>query len=354
MRRPRHPALTIAASSEDRGGSPRLRRPAILSPWGSLLLRATIVLSLIAVAFTGHWFDRAGYKDNLDGEISLVDAAYFTAVTITTVGYGDIVPVSPRARLFDAFVVTPIRLFIWLLFIGTAYNFVVARSWEKWRMKSIQNGLSDHYIVAGYGTTGGAAVHELLANGVLPDKIVVIDPSHARVQAALGDGVLGLEGDATRNETLNLARIEAAVSFVACGGRDDTSALLVLSARQLAPDIRISAIIKAEENESLVKKAGADTVINPVALGGHLLARAAGGSYVVDYITDLVVAEGRVQLIERPARMDELGKPLKACETGLGTRIIRDGQPIGFWEEAASSIEAGDIIVEIVPKNGAD
>jgi voltage-gated potassium channel len=345
--RPTLPGLLIRARSE--GG--RLRRPPMLSPLGTLAVRVGIVLALLCIALAGHWFDRDGYREiNNPGDgISFVDAVYFTAVTVTTTGFGDIVPVTDRARLFDALVVTPIRLFVWLLFLGTAYQFLVQHMWEKWRMKAISARLTGHYIVAGYGTTGTAAVEELIANGVDPQSIVVIDTSPARIEAALGAGVMGLEGDATRNETQSLARIEEARSFIACGGRDDTSALLVLTARQLNARARISAIIKSEDNEDLVRKAGADTVINPVTLGGHLLARAAGGSHVVDYINDLVTAAGRVQLVERPARLDEVGKPLAACQGGLAVRIMRGGEAIGFWEPGAASIAAGDIILEIVP-----
>ncbi|MBB4632120.1 potassium channel family protein [Sphingosinicella soli] len=348
--RPTFPGL-LARPREDGG---RLRRPPMLSPLGSLAVRIGIVLALLGVALAGHWFDREGYRDANDpkNEISFIDAVYFTAVTVTTTGFGDIVPVTPRARMFDAMVVTPIRLFVWLLFLGTAYQFLVQHMWEKWRMKSISARLTQHYIVAGYGTTGTAAVEELVANGIDPQRIVVIDASPSRVEAALAVGVMGLEGDATRNETQSLARIETAESFIACGGRDDTSALLVLTARQLNPNARISAIIKSADNEELVKKAGADTVINPVTLGGHLLARAASGSHIVDYISDLVTAAGRVQLIERAVRDDEIGRPLSSCGQGLAVRIIRGSEVIGFWEPAAGSIAAGDIILEIVPLAG--
>src|SRR3546814_10218979 len=99
-----------------------LQRQAKLTPLGSLLLRATIVLALIGTAIAIHWFDRGGLVDQVDGHISFGDVLYFTMITITTVGYGDIVPVTPRARMFDTIAVTPIRLFVWLIFLGTAYD----------------------------------------------------------------------------------------------------------------------------------------------------------------------------------------------------------------------------------------
>ena len=70
------------------------------------------MFALIAFVVAVHWFDRVGLLDNVDGNISFIDVLYFTAITVTTVGYGDITPVSDQARLFDAFVVTPVRIFI--------------------------------------------------------------------------------------------------------------------------------------------------------------------------------------------------------------------------------------------------
>jgi voltage-gated potassium channel len=124
-----------------------IRRKSGLSRWMSLVLRAAVVFFLVGIAIGVHWFDRAGYVDHSDGNISFPDVLYFTMVTITTVGYGDIVPVSDRARLFEAILVTPIRLFIWLIFLGTAYDFMLRKSWSRWRMSIIQKNLHNHIVV---------------------------------------------------------------------------------------------------------------------------------------------------------------------------------------------------------------
>jgi len=105
-----------------------LRRRSTAPAWVPVAWRLLLALALIGVALAVHWFDRAGLRDNVDGAISFVDVLYFTMITVTTVGYGDIVPVTPQARLFDTFVVTPIRLFVWLIFLGTAYDFCSAAS----------------------------------------------------------------------------------------------------------------------------------------------------------------------------------------------------------------------------------
>lgn len=93
----------------------------------TLALRVGLVVVLIALVIAVFWFDRDGLKDQIDGHVSFPDILYFAMITVTTVGYGDIVPVSHTARLIDAFAVTPIRIFIWFIFLGTAYEFVVQR-----------------------------------------------------------------------------------------------------------------------------------------------------------------------------------------------------------------------------------
>jgi voltage-gated potassium channel len=330
----------------------RLQRPDRLGPGASLALRALLVFGLIGIAVAGHWFDREGLRDNFDGEVSFIDVIYFTAITVATVGYGDIVPVTDQARLFDTFVVTPIRLFVWLIFIGTAYDFVFKRIWDRWHMQKIQRELRGHCIVCGYGTSGAATVAELCRGGMDPLQIVVIDSDADRIAKAVACGVTGLVGDATSNDVLSAAGIEMARAVLVCTGRDDTAALVVLSARTLSPQAHVSAIVKSAENEALVRQAGASVVVNPVDLGGHLLARATGSALVVDYVNDLVTSSGRVFLRERPVAAAEIGQPLAAIATGLGVRIHRNGNSIGFWEDAARSLAAGDMIVEITPTDG--
>jgi voltage-gated potassium channel len=112
-----------APSPLPRSARPKIRRTKRRAGWVSLLMRIALALALISVAILGHWLDRTGLRDNVDGEISLADILYFTMITVTTVGYGDIVPVTPQARMFDTTVLTPIRLFVWLIFLGTAYEF---------------------------------------------------------------------------------------------------------------------------------------------------------------------------------------------------------------------------------------
>lgn len=330
----------------DRNGE--LRRKTGLSRWGSLTMRAVFVFFLVSIAIGVHWFDREGYVDHADGNINFPDVLYFTMVTITTVGYGDIVPVTDRARLFEAILVTPIRLFIWLIFLGTAYDFLLQKSWSRWRMSIIQKNLHNHIVVAGYGISGSEAVGELIERGIDPSEIVVIDQDHSRLEAAEKRGCNVMEGDASRDKTMKQVRVSRSRAMIVSAGRDDTSILVVLTARAMAPKLSISVLVRASDNEQLARQAGASNVINPVSFAGLLLAGSCHGPHISDYMADLASATGRVALRERMATHMEEGLPLGALQTGLGVRIYRNGKPYGFWEEEAKQILEGDLIVEIV------
>lgn len=325
-----------------------LRRRSSLPVWASLVLRIVLAVGLIGIALGGHWIDRDGLRDNIDGHISFTDVLYFTMITVTTVGYGDIIPVTDGARMFDTFVVTPIRLFVWLIFLGTAYDFLFKRTWQRWRMAVIQRRLSGHVVIAGYGSSGDEALRELLQRNIDPASIVVVDRDQAALAHAEECGATVLEGDATRDVTLQAARIDHAATLMVSAGRDDTTILIVLTARRLSERVRISAVIRSDDNEALARQAGADVVINPARFAGLLLAGSTDGPNVAEYLTDLAAARGRVALRERDATAADVGRPLRGLATGLGVRLFRHGACIGFDQPEAEQIETGDRIVEIV------
>ncbi len=331
-----------------------LRKASALSPWQSIALRVGLVLALLLFVLAVHWFERDALKDNLDGHISFVDVIYFTMISITTTGYGDIVPVTHGTRLFDALVVTPIRIFFVLIFVGTAYTFIIKRTWERWLMARLQQRLSNHIVVAGYGTSGSEAIDELILRGTDPAAIVVIDADASRLETAEALGCAVLQADATRDATLKAVRVDQARILIISAGRDDTSILICLTARHLAPNLDITITVRAEDNEVPARAAGATTVINPVSFAGLLLAGSAHGPAISDYIADLASAHGRVRLNERAVLPEESGCSLSQLTTGLGVRVYRDGRPMGFWEEGVRSLQPGDRIVEIVPSTKSE
>jgi len=316
----------------------------------SLALRVIAALVLVGIALTGHWLDREGLRDNTDGAVSFLDVVYFTMITITTVGYGDIVPVTDRARMFDTFVVTPVRVFVWLIFLGSAYSFLLRNSWERWRMASIQRRLSGHTIICGFGATGHAVAAELIRRGCASGEIVVVDQAEAALEEAAAQGLAIVHGDATHNAVLEAAGLRRARSLIVTPGRDDTAVLIALTARRLASQVPVAVAIQATENEILASDAGATVIVNPVSFGGQLLAGSSRGAHIADYVSDLVTSHGRIALRERAAQPQELGQHLRDLRPGQGLRLYRDGRAIGFWEEDAV-VRAGDIVMEVLPQD---
>lgn len=332
-----------------------LKRAVALPVWADVGLRLGAAFGLIGLVVLIHWLDREGLKDSYDGQVSFLDVVYFTMISVTTTGFGDIAPISDHSRMVEAIIVTPIRLAVLYIFVGTAYNFLIKHSWEKWRMARIQERLEGHIVVLGFGISGSQAVGELIDRGTDPTRIVVMDTRPERLAEAEAMGCNIIQSDAARDESLVAVRIAQASSVLVSAGRDDTSILIVLTVRHLAPRVPISVVVRAEDNELLARQAGADNVINPVRFTGLLLAGSAQGSHIADYMADLASHAGRVQLVERPAMAQEIGCPLDALASGgRGLRIYRGGQAIGFWEEAARRIETGDVVVEIVPTTRQD
>ena len=325
-----------------------LRRLVRVPVWADLGLRLGAATALIMVVVLIHWFDREGLVDNADGSISFLDVVYFTMISITTTGFGDIAPISDQSRLVEAVIVTPIRVIVLFIFVGAAYSFVIKRGWEKWRMARIQEQLTGHVVALGYGISGSEAVTELVARGTDPSCIVVMDTDPERLAAAEQLGCNVIEADATRDEHLMAVRIDRARTVLVSAGRDDTSILIVLTARHLAPGVPISVVIRAADNEQLAKQAGADNVINPVRFTGLLLAGSAQGAHIADYLADLASVGGKVQLVERAILPEEEGKSLNELASGgRGLRLYRGGRARGFWEPEAGTLQAGDVVVEI-------
>jgi voltage-gated potassium channel len=327
---------------------PALTRKPRLNPWAQVAVRLAVLFALLAFIVAVHWIERGSFKDSFDGKISFSDIIYFTMISATTTGYGDIVPVSDRARLFDALVVTPIRIFFILILAGTAYTFVIKRTWNRWLMRMIQKNLSNHIVLAGYGVSNSKSLEELLARGIDPRRIVVIDARQEAVDKAMECGVAVMLGDASRDEILAAAHVDRACALLVSAGRDDSAILIVLTARKRAPDVKISVTIRMSENEDIAYQAGANTVVNPVSFAGLLLAGSLDGPYRAEYINDLATSEGQVMLRERVVEAHEAGRSADEICSGQAVRLIRDGQPLGPGDPAFTKLAAGDRVLEII------
>lgn len=333
---------------------PAHRRPVLyvkapVSHERTLVNRLLLVLFLFASVITVLWFDRAGLVDHQDNYVSFSDVVYFAMITITTVGYGDIVPVATHSRVIDALFITPIRIFIWFIFLGTAYQFVIQKVLEDYRMAQLRDRLKDHVIVIGFGETGRVAAREVVSKGTPPEDIVVIDISDTCVNDAANCGYIGLHGDPTHESILLDAGIKNARAVLVCIGRDDTSVLSVLTVRNLSSRVRIVAVVSEDENVKLLRRAGADVTVKPSQAGGYLLAEAVGNNYLTDYVLDLLTSDGRVALVERVAAPEEIGQSMRNLAGGLVVRLYRGGEPVGFWETEKNIIEKDDLLLIIEP-----
>jgi voltage-gated potassium channel len=317
-------------------------------PGRVLAARALLVLGLLGLVVTILWFERDGIQDHADGALSFIDILYFTVISLTTVGYGDIVPVTERARLVDAVILTPTRLVVWFVFVGTAFELFFHKGLERIRMMRLQRQLMNHVIICGFGHSGRTAAAELVNRGGEADQLVVIDTDDAVLKLAAGSGHIGLRGDATMQQTLRDAGVDRAGTVIVTTGRDDTNALVVLTVRQLNPAVRVIAAIREEENGPLLRQAGADTTVTPSRIAGFLLADAVSHRHINELIMDMLSSGGRLMLVERRARPDEIGRPAGVVGNSLVIRILRSGQPVGFWEPGAI-ISDGDTVLALEP-----
>lgn len=320
----------------------------------SILRRTALAFGLILLLVVVLWLDRDGLQDSAKngGPPGLVDVFYYAVVSLSTVGYGDISPVTTEARLVNALVLTPIRLFVWVVFLGTAYELTVLRLRlrEDRQMQDLHDRLNHHVIVCGYGVKGRAIVDEMIAVGQPREQIVVIDPADAAIEAASGDGLAAFRGDASSENLLKSAAVEKASAVMAAPNRDDACVLICLTVRALAPNTRIIAAAREEENIKLLYNAGATLVVSPSVTGGRVMASAMRQTVVPAFLEDLisgstglVVHEYQVPSHEAGLRADQLDR----CRGRLVLGVSRDGRRYPFHEARELPLQADDIVVVI-------
>ena len=245
---------------QPRSGTILLVRPEV-GPVRAIGIRVGIALAVLAAVVAIVYLDRAGYNDNVDGEVTLLDALYYSTVTLSTTGYGDIAPVSESARLVNVLVITPLRILFLIVLVGTTLEALTYRSREAWRVTRWRNSMQDHVVIVGFGVKGRSAVKTLLANDVPRSQIVVVDPLQTNIAEANEQGLVGVVGDATRSDVLMRARVDVASKVVVAPERDDTAVLVTLTSRALNPRSKIIVSVREEENADIVKHSGADSVI---------------------------------------------------------------------------------------------
>ena len=329
------------------------------SPWRAVLRRIALALGLVIAVAVLLWFTRDGLRDsaNPDQPPGFVDIFYFTTVSLATVGYGDIAPVTNEARLLNALLLTPVRIFVWLLFLGTAYELSLLRLRfdEEYRMRQLRERLDGHVVVCGFGVKGRAIVKELLAHGQAPHDIVVIDPMEDAIAEAAAQDLVALRGDASTEKLLRAAVVEKAAYVLAAPDRDDACVLICLTVRSLVPAVQLIASAREEENIKLLYRAGANVVVSPSVSGGRLMAAAVRQHAVPLFLDDLLSFGHGVDAAERIVRSEESGlyvRDLPDLERTLVLGIARGERRYAFHELADCRLEAGDMVVYLTADGG--
>jgi voltage-gated potassium channel len=318
-----------------------------VTPLMSLLRRLGIALGALVATALIVYFGRDGYIDNSsDTPISLADAFYYSTVSVSTTGYGDIVPVSPTARMITTIFVTPLRLIFLITFVGTTVELLTERSRQSFRIQRWRTRVRDHTVVVGYGTKGRAAVDTLLGDGAEPTNIVVVDTDRTQLDAASALGLVTVTGNATRSSVLRIAGVPHAKAIVVATNRDDTAVLVTLTARELAPDIRIVASVRESENVHLLRQSGATSVIVSAETAGRLLGAATTTPSVVEVIEDLLTPDAGFAISERPVEESEVGgSPRHLPDIVLG--VVRGEHLHRVDAAAVDCLERGDRLLYV-------
>ncbi|GAA2610325.1 potassium channel family protein [Streptomyces axinellae] len=338
-----------SSKDEDSASEPQrqvlLPRPDV-SPILQVVRRLLAAFAVLWITVLLVYLDRGGYVDDVDHHVSFLDCLYYTTVTLSTTGYGDIAPGSDSARLVNTLLITPLRVLFLIILIGTTLEALTDRTRQQWRLSRWRSALRDHTVVVGFGTKGRSATQTLLSTGLGRNQVVVIDSHTHVVKAANAEGFAGVEGDGTRSEVLVRAEVQRAKQIVIAPQRDDTSVLVTLTARQLNPRIKIVAAVREEENAPLLRQSGADAVITSASAAGRLLGLAMLSPYASTVMEDLIQQGTGLDLKERPVTKAEAGHAPRDC-ADLVVSVVRGHRILPFDDPEAAKLQLTDRVVVI-------
>lgn|GEM_PF-2244233 len=254
-------------------------RQAKVAPTPGQIVGVIAVLLALGYGVVGSYL----LRDQFTNLYTWGDAAYFAITTLTTLGYGDIVPLagSSTAKLFSiSLVVVGISSFL------TAMSLVVVPFLESQTKEVMQamdrfrkRSLRDHIIVCFYTQVGQSVTGQLQSTG---DEFLVVEPDGTVAETIQADGLRVLQGDPTDETVLVRANIDQAKAIITCSDRDADNALITLIAHDIKtsgrnPDLMIIARIEQEQGVRKLEAAGADYVVSPSTLGGRMMGRFAAG-----------------------------------------------------------------------------
>ncbi|HET7460936.1 MAG TPA: potassium channel protein [Longimicrobium sp.] len=287
-----------------------------------------------------------------------IDAAYMTVITVATVGFGEVEPLTQAGRLFT----------MGLIVVGVGTGAYAASravevmlgqtlwlSVQRRRMKQSLSRLRDHYVICGHGRLGTRIERDLRARG---EPFVVVDWSEQLEEFFLGENIPHVIGDATHDEVLVTAGIDRARGLVAALDSDASNVLAVLSAREMNPDLLIVARANSEASEPKLRRAGADRVVTPDAIGGHRLALALLRPAVHDLFNEVFSFGMEIQVDVGQITIEDdspfAGQTVAGCDLRRlrNVSILAVREPSGRFTlnpDAARVIHPGETLIVIGP-----
>ncbi|ELZ32942.1 kef-type k+ ransport system, NAD-binding component [Halogeometricum pallidum JCM 14848] len=226
---------------------------------------------------------------HFEGVNNLLDAFYFSLVTGSTVGYGDITPSTAVGELFTLSVVL-VTVSSFAVVLGVVFTPLIEARLSRalGRMTEEQlDLLENHVLVLGYGDLTEPILEELTAKA----DVLILTDDEERTRRLTERGYTVLTADPSDEDSQHRGRVESARAVVVATNNDAEDALGILTARQLNPDVTIVAAASQRENVNKLKRAGADTVISPATLGAHFLAESALGGEGVEELERRLMTE---------------------------------------------------------------
>ncbi len=281
------------------------------------------------------------------------DAFYMTLITISTVGYTEIHPLSHAGRIFNSFLIF-FGVTIMLLAVGGMTQAIIElelnQYFGKRRIKKMIDHLHDHYIVCGFGRVGRGAAMELQRASV---PFLVVDRDDERVEWAMKLGMLAVLADATDDATLRDAGVTNAKGLIATLQSDADNLFVILSAKALKSSLLVSARVASEQSEKKMRLAGADYVFAPYDMTGNRMAQVMLKPHVfqfIDFTTKGIGLNVGIEQVRVPGSSEFATKTLQQLQIrrdmGVIVLAIRksDGRML-FNPPADAEIEGGDYLI---------
>lgn len=285
---------------------------------------------------------------------TLIDSLYMAAITMTTVGFGEVQPLSSNGRLFTIVIIMT-GVGVVAYGFSTLLEYVLtanlAETFRRRRMSREIEKLHDHVIVCGYGRVGQSAVEGLQNSN---RDIVIVDKEPEKSISSEQEWVsFFIEGDASNDDVLIQAGIHRAWGIIICTGEDSLNLFIVLSARSLNPDLYIVTRSINAENERKMRRAGANRVVSPYQIGGKHMANIVIRPHVTDFF-DVVTLDGGIELWVEELVIDQdsslVGQSVGSADVRKRTGVtlvalIRHAGGAAFMPDADTCMEVGDQLI---------